>query len=121
MKISTKSWHMRLARFLQPSYKPRNLCQHFWMIVGMTLFGLVAGAAVIVCLPGIAAGALLYGIWEGGKWLRNKLLKRESRPPKPPGLLVSYLKAKKEKFCPLTELEDEEPWRAEMHRRYGSP
>lgn len=77
--------------------------------------GLIAypfGCIVAVILPGV----VLYYLFQGTSWLGSKvrprlrkLLGRKENKPKvkkEPGLLSSYIKARKEKICPLIQFEE---------------
>ena len=130
MRISARSWHMRLARHLDEDYQPRNLCHHFWVTVASVLFlkaviGFVIG--VFIASPILAIIVALQGwlVKDSDWWLAmmpssvgwgfvglvilvvlvKSLLSRT--PQKPPGLVRSYLRARKDKLCPMIEVTDE--------------
>ena len=86
MKISRKSWHYRfLMNVMGCPYPPSNLCIYFWLVMGLLIVSPIA-----------------YPLFKFFDYLDN----REPRPYKKPGLVRSYLKARKEKVCPLLEFED---------------
>ena len=117
MQIRKGAWHYRLFRLGNGGCPPArtNLCSYFWGVV----FGL--GTAIfLACLGGIgiygagyalcfhtlstvkvvATAAALLGalLW----WDEHKYDKRE------PGLVVSYLAARKAKMCPLVTFTKED-------------
>lgn len=155
MKVSRKSWHYRLTRYLggvwtvffednpwaafkfvfKPGYttyqpKPRSLCLYFWRVVGLMLlfpafWVSVLLASVVTALVLIGYGVMYPAIWfvrrqkEKNRAARRALEKRYlngeiswdewqgiRRREKKEGLFVAFLKAKKQKVCPLIELED---------------
>lgn len=126
MKVSRNSWHFKVYRgfgFDSGFYKePSNLCPYFWRVV----WGLTKGA-IIVALCGLLLFMLgtvvfTYPFWSlGGTavialfcaicayWdeIRSFLSRNapESDVPEPePGLIRSYIKAKKDKVCPMIEV-----------------
>ena len=109
MQIATSSWHYRFLRFTDSTI-PHNLCCYFWMVV----IKLVVAAAIIVC------GVLLVPIWLPGLIIicvvacvgeRLQLTYRRwvySRPKeRRPSLVMAWLRAKKDKVCPVLEFVDE--------------
>lgn len=137
MRVSRKSWHYKLYRYIHnitkgPRYLnpfatvtrtdaplPSSLCPYVWMI----FLGLV-GTAVIALL--LAAGAAPFGIawfaYIGISWLIQRMraipwpFHRKQREPrtssdKPrkeprPSLVIEFVKAHKQKVCPMVELVD---------------
>lgn len=108
MRISKRSWHYNLH---DPENPPKNLCTYFWSCViklavlinlaGLLLFligwlvykGLVQTNIGWILLPAVGL------VWLGERRWR----KRKKRTPKPPGVARSYIRAKKERICPLIE------------------
>jgi hypothetical protein len=113
MKIKRSRWHYRLLNWFTEGNVPTNLCSYFWNLIGRLIF--------ILMLSGVALGALYAAVkyWQQalltagfilgltliiigsfylGEWLRGR---RKSKP----GLVMSFLKAKKDKVCPLLEFE----------------
>lgn len=133
MQISNRAWHLRMVRaqMLEP-YIPSNLCNYFWRVVGILLFDTVGIAIILGILGGIGFGIYklyilfqtdlidaLLGVGLGLSmfsiigiivWLDQRKRKRP-KEPKPPGLVRSYIKARKERYCPLIEVVEEEVWR----------
>jgi hypothetical protein len=118
MKVRKSAWHYWLYNFgfEQCAWRPEtsNLCSYFWR----TMWGLlktlivVAVAGALLTLGGvgfyryplemfiaIAAVAALITILHYGE--RRKY--RRIASAHPPGLLRSYIKARKDKVCPLIE------------------
>ncbi|UOX40353.1 hypothetical protein OBDJBBDK_00029 [Aeromonas phage AhFM11] len=132
MKINTKSWHYRFLRNLDTNI-PTSLCPYFWKVVFlllMCIFGLsmftafmwVIGdklltaygvifdgwftRAVVPFATGFGFCALaiasVAGIVVGYYWTKENF-----KPPyKEEPLIISFIKAKKAKFCPHLEFED---------------
>lgn len=116
MKVKRNSWHYKLWS----SYfnrNPKNLCQYFWAIV-FSIFVSTSWIFIFVILIWMSfiAIATSVGWWVlicvafsasifwGGRNVYYKYF--HNRPPKEPGLFRSWLKAKKEKVCPIIEVED---------------
>lgn len=134
MKISKSSWHYKLYRYVTnipsgPQYLnpfgrdlhrtdkpiPRSLCPYAWSI----FLGLVGSA--LMCL-GLAIAAAVAALPYGGYRLLKKIdsygnpfkFKKGERKPKlekpeklkQPSLVASFVKAKKDKVCPMIELVD---------------
>ena len=124
MEIRKNAWHYSLYSFsfrYGSDGNPTNLCSYFWRVVGGMLKGAMIGSTSLAILLGI--GALVYNYpltslgvgavgtvciliasnWPSIRYYVNKKLYRtvgevEEREP---GLLRSYLEAKKDKICPL--------------------
>ncbi len=94
MKISSTAWHLRLMRSLEDDYKPKNLCQHFWT---------VAAAMIFVAIIGPFIGMFKVGIFIATKLPTFERKKRKTSR----GLIGSYIKARKEHYCPLIEVIEE--------------
>jgi hypothetical protein len=99
MKISRKSWHYRFLKWMRCSPIPDNLCGYFWVVV---LAGLAIAAISTVAV-------VLSPIWVPA-WVYCKLQDRfdekfppKEKPAREPGLLRQWLKAKKDRVCPLLE------------------
>ncbi len=104
MKISNRSWHLRLVRVLSSGYTPTNLCNYFWKVVGTLVFFLLAIILSPVVIPAL-----------GIIWLEEKVRDRDARKlpkqQKQPGLVHAWISAKKQRVCPIiiVEGEEEEP------------
>ena len=85
---------MKLMSKLEDGYVPKTLCAHFWTVF-FSLFLLVIFGPLIIVASAILAGA-------------EKLPKRTkgSKGKKQPGIVRSYIKARKQKVCPLIEVVD---------------
>ena len=113
-------------------YVPRDLCSYFWTVVALVALPTLVGLAVLTVIVfggfqlyeafrdnfwttslivGIAIGipititAVILAIrsivrWRSGRPVRVKKPKRK----KEPGLVRSYLSAKKRRVCPLIEV-----------------
>lgn len=100
-------------------YAPKNLCRYFWAVVGHLTIGLVIclvfGVIIAILAPFVWV-ILTYidsGFHEGRvkkakEKKRAKLAAQEAagEKEKTPGLLRSFLKARKQKVCPIIELVD---------------
>jgi len=132
MRISKRSWHYRLYRFIRnipegPRYlnpfsrvhrtdypTPRSLCPYFWTIflglVGAATVGIVLAVAAVVAAP-------FYLLWRIGVFaaaavdvsrisLPHHKRKTKVAKEKHPSLVVAAVKASKDKVCPMIELVD---------------
>lgn len=102
MKINKKSWHYRWLKSSFPDFQgekpklPNNLCSYVQILVGWTL-------VLILISP------LFLVITTITDWV-EKFSNREKKDPiprEPRTLIGKWLKAKKEKVCPLLEWEEE--------------
>jgi hypothetical protein len=130
MRVSRSSWHYRWWNWVNdhPANPPTNLCRYFWGIVlpALTMLGLALLALVglgygiywtfirytLATLAVVALGSAAFLVFWGSTkvetWWKNRPT-RTRRPPKPakePGLVRSYLRAKKQRVCPLIEVVD---------------
>ncbi len=121
MEVRTNSWHYKLYRFGSDAFLPSqtNLCRYFWRVVWGAFIGTLlcaAGVSIVVAVSyafyrytatsfmvfgGIGAamglGVLTFHIKE--RWDERKWAVGGVKPE--PGLIRSYLRAKKDKVCPL--------------------
>lgn len=122
MKVNRNSWHYRFLSFAREDPMPKNLCSYFWNIVFrivlipcISFFAL--GLAFLMAMPflwtffedggaiGIAIiGAIIDIMILAAIWVDERK-KNRLYIYKPPGPLKQYLKARKEKVCPLIEYE----------------
>jgi len=93
MKIRKNAWHYKFISL--HTNPPKNLCSYFWILVGIVivwflLWWLIVPAIVMVTLS---------------TWLEKKDIRisRKTKEFKEPGLLRSWVSAKKHKVCPLIE------------------
>lgn len=131
MKLNKNSWHYKVWAKTFDSYAgpptSTDLCRYchrvFWQLVGYAIMGcmllaVAAGCLMIVYLliwkaliphvgitlliiGGVAAAIVVLAIYIS--WLNGKRLDSE-----PKTLVGQYLRANKEKVCPLVEFDDEE-------------
>ena len=133
LKISDRSWHYRLWRFGRESHtEPKDLCRYFWHILIVKL--LLPGVILTLAVSGIVLLALLvwnnlatsamivaaivlgaailawifYLAYRLDKRSAAKKASRELEPPREPGVVRSYLVARKRKVCPLIHVEEAE-------------
>lgn len=120
MKIRKSAWHYRFYTFgFESYYEGRitaNLCSYFWrtvwgmfktLIIFAILSGIVIGLGSIVYqFPFYSSSAVVaLVILIVGSHYKWRIPRRDSAK-REPGLLRSYLKAKKDKVCPLIEFEE---------------
>ena len=104
MKISSRSWHFRLVRKWEgKSYDPETLCSYFWAVAGYSILTFVGGLALIAMSPFLL---LFVGIAYAGFWIWEHRPQRKNKVRKESGLLRQWLKARKDKVCPLIEVVD---------------
>src|SRR3990167_132034 len=133
LTISDRSWHYRLWRFGRESDgQPKDLCRYFWHILIVKL--LLPGVILTLAVSGIVLLALLvwnnlatsamivaaivlgaailawifYLAYRLDKRSAAKKASRELEPPREPGVVRSYLVARKRKVCPLIHVEEAE-------------
>lgn len=111
MKIRKSSWHYKIVEMTSDGNVPANLCGYFWRLV----LGLVAIASLLGMLGFI--GWLTYEKWPWSiiaigvtvlvfgsiMWAFGLCSHLPNRPSSEPGLFRQWLKAKKDKVCPLIE------------------
>lgn len=121
MKISKRSWHYRLMReFIHWDHRmPTNLCRYARVL----FLCVVLGVPFMVITYGTFT-LIWYGLIVPGVWFKGLLPKRSGPPQpdddgfpkfpdcdkKPSGslsLVWDWLKAKKQKVCPLLEYVDD--------------
>lgn len=132
MKINENSWHFRLVRF-NSYYKARDLreyggsfCSYFWSVVWAFL---ACTARFVLCL--LIGWLFIYQpvsylwaptdeklvmiiLWVAAItianlvglmiFIKNKIPKKKKIENKEPNILVEYIRAKKQKFCPIIEI-----------------
>jgi hypothetical protein len=131
MKVRRNSWHCRLYRF---SFMPRedvtwyatpSLCGYFWRVVLGMVMMLIIGFMTSMCVFGLAS--LAYFACKGAVWAVSthaapslltlaalvavygivRLVRRGfDRETETPSLIVAYVRAVKQKVCPLIEFVD---------------
>jgi hypothetical protein len=109
MKIKTTSWHCKFIRKMGD--KPKDLCSYIWtlfaniflcfvavltvFIFGFGIVQLTISTSGIFLLVSLAIIGIIFGIWFGYTKIKNS-----------DGLVLSWLRAKKAKMCPLIEYVD---------------
>jgi len=116
MQVSSRSWHMRLVRWLDDDYQPKNLCKHFWMILlhlallpllGILFLGIVGILSLffVLIFPiyGHRASQKIGGEDVRPWWVR---ISKEPKPKKhrESNIFIEWVKAKKQRVCPLIEV-----------------
>lgn len=111
MQISKNSWHYKVAYFFRCQMgsgdMPRNLCSYVLLMcaevpckcVCLLLF------SPIFLLIGLGL-ALCYGIYVVGDWYEKKTGKEITLPEIKEPLFISWIRAKKQKVCPLIEYKE---------------
>jgi len=101
MKISKKSWHYRLLKWSYPKDKlvnkelpHKSFCEYFGALVGLICIGIPMFALLMV-LIGIPVFIM--------EWCEKHWPKKEKKEWEPKTLVGQWVKAKKEKVCPLVE------------------
>jgi len=133
MKINTNSWHYRFAKRMHRT-PSSNLCNYFWQVAGpillisiftiawislvvslvvafgfwgvvfRVLIGLAFTLVAVIIFAGI--GLLAEEVWERWDEQRPKKPKKtKSYKEKQPNIFFAWLKAKKDKVCPIIEFE----------------
>lgn len=132
MIIKKTSWHYKLIKWCghTPSDSLCPYVRQILMALALSLFLIVIASCVFVvfvwnplhvlaALMGIVSitpNALMVGLiaWAvyavagivfGGKYLRKKYRERNPVVEKEPNIVMAYLKAKKDKFCPSIDFE----------------
>lgn len=133
MNISKDSWHFKfLNKFTSAGWQIEQngttLCNYFWRLIwellafgvcsiiavafGVAAFGVLVVApiaafcfSVTAVLPAAIAGCSIWAL-TGAAYLseRRRLAQPKAKQVREPGLLRSYLIAKKEKFCPIVKI-----------------
>jgi hypothetical protein len=106
MKISKKSWHYRLLKWSYPKDKlvnkelpQKSFCEYFAHLIALIFIGLPLLAVMMVIL-GIPVVII--------EWCEKRWPKKENKEWEPKTLVGQWVKAKKEKVCPL--LRRNTPW-----------
>lgn len=119
MKISKSSLHYRLVNFVFDNPN-RNLCVYFWQVVWSSFFVpfmficLICGILGGLLFLSMPVWTMFYGsfdvlagmaaVLDVGLLLTFWYLYRKHKyPEKEPGVIGSYIRAKKEKICPTID------------------
>lgn len=94
---------LRRKESVQDHFHPRSICSYFWFCVFATLFiPLVCVVILIATVLIVTLGWPFFKIHD-----RNERLREEGKKkPKTSGVVKTFVKAKKEKVCPLIEVVD---------------
>ena len=98
MIVKTTSWHYRLQDFFDSPHSD-NLCQYFWKTMGALFLLLLAIPLSPFIAIGFGAAYIKEEYPDAWSWRPSNKKSKER------GLLMSWLKAKKDKVCPLIEYE----------------
>ena len=125
MKISKNSWHYRLINLFDIDHS-YDLCSYFWQVIGsifLLAILVLISASVVFCSFSIIGhffidGLMDYAVAGGILWicsltiiLIGEMQERKAKEeisnfkPENPSILVKWLKAKKEKICPILKFE----------------
>lgn len=126
MKIRKDSWHYKLH---EKSYSEHrfpssntNLCKYFWRVLGgaihtafvAAVIGIVLGVIgllfykyTLISVSVVAAGVAIVGLFALYVYISDRKHAPGYQEPEP-GLLRSYIRAKKAKVCPLITFVEEE-------------
>lgn len=113
MKISKRSWHYRFMKFatdksdlVDGELPQMSLCKYVACLIFLLIWGPIfwsAALVIIIVLSPFLIGAALLCAWEDYR-------AKHPCPPREPfwsrTLIGKWLKAKKDKACPLIEWED---------------
>lgn len=130
--IQSDAWHLRVARWGNYGYQPRDLCSYFWHVVGTLAFRFViiplwvaSGLFLISWFLYALFTRVFYGLLFLGvvvattvvtlivltviTQLASHIHTRERLVPrtKRVNILSEFLKAKKRRICPLIQVEEE--------------
>lgn len=125
MKFKKNSWHYWFYRLTYgggPTGNKTNLCAYFWRtVLGISMIAFVAAFLLLILT---LIGILFYehtltmftilgliSVAVGCAIIRYRIVDRRYAAgyydkPRELGLIRAYLKAKKDKICPIVELED---------------
>ena len=118
MKLSKSSWHYWLLRktgYYDSHFVQVNLCWYFWQVMATLFIKLPLIFTIIILMVALAPiwSPFCLVCWLHSKWDDKQIrLKREAGLgywdpwPKQPSLLRAWLKAKKDKVCPVIEWTD---------------
>ena len=126
MIVHESSWHLKVARWGNHNYQPRDLCSYFWRVTGRLLWALAViyaalywgyrlvdaifdnpwWAVMIVVVPAalLVISGVVFLLLAAFDAIPKPHFNR-TKKQKPPSLVGSYIKAKKRRVCPLIELE----------------
>ncbi len=107
MKLSRNSWHYRLIKYCTPNAQLvdgelpyKDFCSYFWHLLVLIIIGLP-----MVLFLTILVSPFFLLCWIADKrdeWRMARQLKKAD-PDNPNTLIGKWLKAKKDKVCPIIE------------------
>ena len=123
MKVNKRSWHYNLWRkYGGFTYANVSLCSYVQRLFWVSLFAAAGVAVMAVCVgvivSGLVVATITHPVVVGCVVLGCAIYVSTMRPPwsnflfrqhtikGPQGLVASWVKAKKEKVCPLIDFED---------------
>ena len=120
MWIHRESWILRYAYSLSPGRfyaNTINLCSLFWQLIAVTLaWGVIIGMVGLLLICGLFVipvvelgwwGLLLTPGLVGLAFAVTAVAKHiSSRRPRQPSIIVAFIKAKKERLCPIVEIRE---------------
>lgn len=120
-KVSRKSWHYRLHTFVFTMFdlehggpidywtegyryihRPKSLCTYFWSTLILTILLPIWTIFFTIATIVIVIGYFVF--YKPHEKYREFRPKKQSN--KQPGIVKTFIKAKKNKVCPLIELTD---------------
>ena len=112
--VNRESWHFKLVSgfFDRIDWSSSNLCKYFWQVVWsiimiLLVIGVVASVIVVfiinwtITLTVIGCSTFIWLPIVAIVYFRKLGINTEIKNPKQLNLLSEYLKAKKEKICPV--------------------
>lgn len=123
MKIKRSVWHYKISNLWRDCERSNdNLCRYFWGLAGKCV---VLFIGIPICI--FLAGTLTYFYFTDPMWIARTIIllficfstifppvvicfvrKKFGKSPKMPyqNIVIEYIKAKKERICPLIEYID---------------
>lgn len=115
MKIRSNAWHYKFYEIGHSGCGPSrtNLCSYFWRtlsgmglvtLLSILILGIIGILGFVSYNEPVAISIILVAVGAGIGLIRlGKYAKNNYQAPEP-GLLRLYLKARKDKICPLVEI-----------------
>src|SRR5713101_4080999 len=122
MRLNSQSWYARWYRLICTGDLPTDLGSYVWRWLRKTLFIVLCGGSLVVFVLAASYGKGLewFGHWWGIFLLLGMIglglsaisavaaMVLKTRPPESVLLLRPFLKAKKERYCPVIAWKREE-------------
>lgn len=111
MKIKTTSWHYRFLKRM--GHKPKNLCSYVWTLFANVILCFAAMVVATVLVFGavkltIDTNGIFLLVALGGMGVIFGTAFGYTRVKKSDNLVLSWIRAKKSKMCPMIEYVDHE-------------